>query len=288
MDLQAYYDRIGFRGDARPDVATLVALHRAHLLAIPYDSLDVQLGRPVSLDPAAAFDKIVTRRRGGWCYEMNGLFGAVLQAIGFKVTRMAGAAMREVRGDFMIGSHLVLLVEPQIGAAGSWTAGPWIADVGFGDGALEPFQLTPGAMSFDGYDFRLEALDAQWWRFHNHPAGGAKSFDFIVEPADPAVLQEKCDWLHDAPDSPFVQNLICQRYRGVEILQLVGRSYRQIEGGIRRERLIDSAEDLVEVLARDFTIDLPEAAGLWPRVVARHEQVMADAAAQAAAGSAEA
>jgi N-hydroxyarylamine O-acetyltransferase len=271
MNLQAYLDRIGFTGQAQPDVATLRAMHRAHMLAIPYDSLDVQFGRPVSLDPAAAFDKIVTRRRGGWCYEMNGLFGAMLQAVGFQVTRMAGAAMREARGDFMIGSHLVLLVEID--------GENWIADVGFGDGALEPFQLAAGPLSFEGYDFRLETLDDRWWRFHNHELGGAKSFDFIVEPADPALLQEKCDWLHDAPDSPFVQNLICQRYRGDEILQLIGRSYRQIRGSAKQERLIESSDDLIAVLRDDFTLDLPEAADLWPRVVARHEQVMAEAAA---------
>jgi N-hydroxyarylamine O-acetyltransferase len=72
MDLQAYFDRIGFAGPARPDLATLRAIHRAHLLAVPYENLDVQLGRPVTLDPAHAFDKIVRRRRGGWCYEMKG------------------------------------------------------------------------------------------------------------------------------------------------------------------------------------------------------------------------
>src|SRR6202042_3088551 len=112
----------GFAGKARPDLATLIALHRAHLQAIPYDSLDVQLGRPVSLDPGAAFEKI-----------------------GFKVTRMAGAAMRELRGDSMLASHLVLLVESD-----ELPGGPWIADVGFGDGALEPFPLAEGPLSFEG------------------------------------------------------------------------------------------------------------------------------------------
>jgi N-hydroxyarylamine O-acetyltransferase len=273
MDLQAYLERIGFTGQARPDAATLRALHRAHLLAIPYDSLDVQLRRPVSLDPEAAFDKIVTRRRGGWCYEMNGLFGAVLQEIGFKVTRMAGAAKREVRGDFMKGSHLVLLVEMED------EAGPWIADVGFGDGAIEPFPLVVGPMSFEGYDFRLETLDERWWRFHNHELGGAKSFDFIVEPADPAVLQEKCDWLHGAPESPFRQYVICQRFRGDEILQLIGRRLRRVRPGAKDDRLIESAEDFVAMLRDDFTLDLPEAAALWPDIVARHEQIVAEAAA---------
>jgi len=166
----------------------------------------------------------------------------------------------------------VLLVEVE------GEAGPWIADVGFGDGALEPFPLAPAPLAFEGYDFRLETLDDSWWRFHNHELGGAKSFDFQVAPADPDLLAQKCAWLQTAPDSPFVQNLICQRYRGPEILQLLGRTFRRIRPGVKQERLIASAEDLVRVLARDFTLDLPEAAALWPRVVARHEQVMADAA----------
>src|SRR4249920_904388 len=96
MELSAYLERIGYSGPVAPDPATLKALHRAHLLAIPYENLDVQLRRTVTTDPAAAYDKIVRRGRGGWCYEMNGLFGAMLEAVGFDVMRMAGAANREL------------------------------------------------------------------------------------------------------------------------------------------------------------------------------------------------
>src|SRR3954471_15025485 len=103
MDLKAYFGRIGYVGEPRVDLATLRALHRAHLLAIPYENLDVQLGRPLTTDPAAAYDKIVRRRRGGWCYEMNGLFGWALETVGFSVMRMAGGAMRELRGDMAVG-----------------------------------------------------------------------------------------------------------------------------------------------------------------------------------------
>ncbi len=270
MNLQAYYERIGFEGEAKPDLATLTALHRAHLLTIPYENLDVQLGRPLTTDPAAAFDKIVTRRRGGWCYEMNGLFGAVLAEIGFKVTRMAGAAMRELMGDIVIGNHLVLLVEID--------GEPWIADVGFGDGALDPFPLAPAALSFGGYPFRLEAMDEGWWRFHNHEFGGAKSFDFQVEPADPELLSGRCEWLQYAPDSHFVLNAIVQRHRADEILQMRGRVLRRVTPAGVTQETIGSAEEWVEVLAREFDLDVPEAATLWPRVLARHEEVMAAAA----------
>jgi N-hydroxyarylamine O-acetyltransferase len=130
-----------------------------------------------------------------------------------------------------------------------------------------------------GFPFRLEAVDESWWRFHNHPWGGAKSFDFQVAPADPALLRAKCDALQSAPDSPFVLNAVAQRYRGETILQLRGRTLRLVtpSGDVETE-LLASADELVAVLAAEFDLDLPEAATLWPRICARHEAVMAAAA----------
>ena len=265
MDLKAYFGRIGYVGEPRADLATLCALHRAHLLAIPYENLDIQLGRPVGLDPGAAFDKIVTRGRGGWCYEMNALFAAVLEEIGFKVTRVAGAVMREAMGDIVLGNHLVLLV--------SVDGEPWIADVGLGDGSLDPFVLRAGPFSVAGYRFGLSRLDRMWWRFQNHDQGSARSFDFIPEPSLPGVLAAHCEWQQTAPESTFVLNLVVQRFTGDEILQLHGRVLRALRPDSRRERVLDSADDLVRVLHRQFGLDVPEAASLWPRIMARHDEL---------------
>jgi N-hydroxyarylamine O-acetyltransferase len=265
MDLKAYFGRIGYVGEPRADLATLHALHRAHLLAVPYENLDIQLGRPVGLDAAAAFDKIVTRGRGGWCYEMNALFAAVLEEIGFKVTRVAGAVMREAMGDIVLGNHLVLLV--------SVDGEPWMADVGLGDGSLDPFVLRAGPFSVEGYRFGLARLDRMWWRFQNHEQGSARSFDFIPEPSLPGVLAAHCEWQQTAPESTFVMNLVVQRFTGDEILQLHGRVLRAIRPGRKRERVLDSADDLLRVLERQFGLDVPQAASLWPRIVARHEEL---------------
>jgi N-hydroxyarylamine O-acetyltransferase len=125
MHIDAYLERIAFVGRVRPDLATLTALQRAHLRAISYENLDVQLGRPVTIERAPIFEKMVVNRRGGWCYEMNGLFGWALAELGFRVTRSAGAVMREVSGDSSIGNHLVLKVELEEGI--------FLGDVGFGD-----------------------------------------------------------------------------------------------------------------------------------------------------------
>src|SRR5437016_13777428 len=125
MDIDAYLRRVGL--DARPpaNLEGLRALHRAHLCSIPYENLDVQFGRPVTIERPAIYEKIVGRHRGGWCYEMNGLFGWALGELGFKVTRATGAVMRELVSDAALRNHLVLKVELDEGL--------YLADVGFGD-----------------------------------------------------------------------------------------------------------------------------------------------------------
>jgi len=262
VELAAYLDRIGFAGQARPDLPTLKAVHRLHLLAIPYENLDVQLGRPLTTDPAAAFDKIVRRGRGGWCYEMNGLLGWALEAIGFKVTRLAGGVARALLGDASVGNHLVLRVDLDQ---------PWLADVGFGDGPLEPFPITAGPFRSGPFDYRLEALADGWWRLHNQPRGGAPSFDFRCAPADEGLLDERCAWLQTAAVSPFVQNAVCQRYRPEGLAILRGRTLRLLDATATSERMIDSAEAYSAVLRDTFGLEVPGVATLWPRIVARHE-----------------
>ncbi len=263
MDLRAYLDRIGFTGEPRPDLATLKALHRAHLYAIPYENLDVQLGRSVTTDPAAAFDKLVTRRRGGWCYEMNGLFGWALGEIGFEVTRMCGGVWRVARGDEAVGNHLILKVD--------LPDGPWLADVGFGDGPVEPYPITPAAFAQGFCDYRLETGEDGWWRLHNHAEGSAPSFDFRLESASEARLSELCGWLQASPDSPFVQNAVCQRHRPGAVLQFRGRVLRTLTAAGVEETVVQSAEDYVQLLRDAFDLDMPEAAALWPAIVTRHE-----------------
>lgn len=86
MEIGAYLERIGYTGECTITLQTLTAIHEAHLRAIPYENLDIHLGRTLSLDIEAIYDKIVTRRRGGWCYEMNGLLSWALRELGFAVT----------------------------------------------------------------------------------------------------------------------------------------------------------------------------------------------------------
>ncbi|NWG52501.1 MAG: arylamine N-acetyltransferase [Hydrogenophilaceae bacterium] len=270
MQLSAYFERIGFSGEARPDLATLKRLHRAHLASIPYENLDVLLKRPLDLDPARIFDKLVTRRRGGWCYEMNGLLGWALDEIGFSVTRLAGAVARDTRGDSIIGNHLVLLVDLDDGRV--------IADVGFGDGLVEPVPLAEGEIVQDGFVSRLGRIEDGWWRYTNHQNGGAPNFDFRPEPADPAVLAARCAFLQTSEISPFTQNVVLQR-RLSDRVEVMRNSLRLTVRPDRvEERVIASADEYVAEVRGAFGIDEPAARVLWPLAERRGREMLAERA----------
>jgi N-hydroxyarylamine O-acetyltransferase len=262
MDLSAYLQRIGFVGDARPDLLTLRQIHRRHLAAIPYENLDVQLARKVGFDVPAIYRKLVTARRGGWCYEMNGLFAWALEQIGFRVTRLAGAVMRAKDGDSSIGSHLALCVHLDEG---------YLADVGFGDGLIEPAAIREGSFRQDAFDFRFERVDDAWWRFHNQPHGGAPSFDFQLSEAPQERLSVRCEWLQSALESPFVQNAVCQRYVDGRLIAMRGRAFKSVRGTAVEKCTIDTLDEYERVLREEFDIELPEATLLWQKVSVRHE-----------------
>jgi N-hydroxyarylamine O-acetyltransferase len=264
-------NRIGLKECPAPTLAGLRAVHRAHLLSIPYENFDVQLGRKLTTAPAEAYDKIVNRGRGGWCYEMNGLFGWALGELGFDVRRATGAVMRVGKGEAAEGNHLVLRV--------ALPEGVYLADVGFGDGPIEPFPVRVGAVEAHGFVYSVartaEDGRGEWWRLSNHPRGGAPSFDFNLNAADEAQLSARCDFLQTSEMSPFVQNAVAQRYTKDGIMILRGRVLRHVKPDAVEERVLSSAEDLVTTLKDVFALDLPEAAVLWPKIVERHEAVMA-------------
>ncbi|HWA03833.1 MAG TPA: arylamine N-acetyltransferase [Rhizomicrobium sp.] len=268
MNIDAYLDRIGLSGPLPPTLDTLTKVHRAHLRAIPYENLDVQLGRPVTIERPPIFDKIVTRRRGGWCYEMNGLLGWGLGELGFRVTRATGAVMRETFGEPTEGNHLVLRVELDEGL--------YLADVGFGDGPLEPIRIAEGGFSSNGLPFSVSRVDENWWRLRNHPWGGAPSFDFNLAPADESRLAARCHELQTAPDSHFVLNLFCFRFRENGVVGVRGRVVRTVTADGCEDRILNSADELVRFFDEELNLRDPELGSLWPKICARHQAVMAE------------
>lgn len=261
MELAAYLDRIRFTGAVSPDLTTLTALHRAHQLTIPFENLDVQLRRPLVFDLAPSYDKLVNRRRGGWCYEMNGVMGWALREIGFDVTRICAGVMREKTGDAQLGNHLCLLVRLDQ---------PYLVDVGFGGSLAEPLPLRVFEREDRPYRIWLQEIEGGYWRFSESANDAPFSFDFAAAPADEALLAKQCRFLQTDPTSGFVRNLVVQRRTADSHVSLRGRVLKVTHSTHKHKTRLDSPEELVATLRAKFDLDVPEAATLWPAICARH------------------
>ncbi len=262
MQLDAYLERIGYSGSRAPTLDTLIAVHRAHLLTISYENLDIHLGRALTLDPAQIFAKIVTGRRGGWCYEMNGLFAWALAELGFRVTLLGSAVNRAAAGAAAENNHLILRVDLDR---------PYLADVGFGNGFLEPLPLQPGQYQQGFLSYRL-TQDADRWFFENHAYGGA-GFDFTLQPRHLPDFAERCTYLQTSPASGFVRNLVCHRHTPDGIITLRNASLRTVTASGAADQVVDNSASYEQVLNSQFNLHLPpaEVAALWEQAWAKQQ-----------------
>lgn len=267
MKLRSYFDRIGYRGDARPTVPTLASLQRLHACTVPFENIDVQLGKSLTIDVEDAFEKIVERGRGGWCYEQNGLFGWALSEIGFDVTQVAGAVRRDERGDAALNNHLCLLVrEPDARKP------VYLADVGFGGSMIAPIELAECEHTQVPYRIRLRFFEERCWCLHEESADGESNYEFVAKPADEAALAAKCKQLQSDPQSRFVQTLVVQKRLPDAHVCLRGRVLATTTANGKQSVLLESAEELATTVAKLCGQDVPGVADLWPRVVVRHEE----------------
>jgi N-hydroxyarylamine O-acetyltransferase len=270
MNIASYLTRIGFNREPRADIETLRGLLRTHVLSVPFENLDVQLGRPVTTRVDDAYKKIVTEGRGGWCYEQNGLFGWALAQIGFEVTRVAAAVMRAERGEVSDANHLALLV--RIPGSGD----TWLADVGFGGSLLEPIRLEQNEYMHEPFRLGLRRLDDGHWQFWEDHGDGEFSYDFRAEPASEVILARRCEFLQTNPESSFVLNLVAQIRGPDRHSSLRGRvlSVRDARG--ERVTILDSSAQLLETLKEIFSLDVPEIGDRWSKISRRHEQLFAE------------
>ncbi|NLR71096.1 arylamine N-acetyltransferase [Novosphingobium sp. ERN07] len=260
--LQAYLARIGFSDAPCCDLETLDGIIGAHVQAIAFENIDVQMGRRLRTDTAAAFAKLVEDGRGGWCYEHNGVLSAALAAIGFDVMRISAGVMRQVRGDAAMGTHLCLLVECN---------GPRVVDAGFGSWLGASVPLRQGAWEQPPLPVSLATTEDGFWRLSVGLGDNAMSYDFRAQAAEEDQLSALCDWQCSDPASVFVQNLAVQRRDDARYLGLRGKVFSEVtaQGEVRRELASDA--DLVALLRDVFWLNVPEAARLWPAICARHE-----------------
>jgi N-hydroxyarylamine O-acetyltransferase len=261
MDIGSYLQRIAYHGPTAPDRRTLEALIRAQLAAVPFENLDQQLGRTVSMAPEAVFDKIVRRQRGGWCFELNGLFCWALRQIGFEVMMIAGHVREDRPPQGADSDHMALRVRCD---------GDLLVDVGFGGEMNGAVALSPGTAQLPPYRITLTNHADGLWRYAEKAEGNDGGYWFRPAPVTAAVFAPENQRLQSDPTSSFRRNLVVQRRFEDRHVILRGRVKRTIDGAGCRTEQLENAAALVTCLRDDFNLDLPEAASLWPSLMARH------------------
>jgi N-hydroxyarylamine O-acetyltransferase len=260
MNLESYFDRIGFRGHPQPDFETLAALHLLHPAAIPFENLSTLLGDRVQLTPNALAAKLIRQRRGGYCFEQNSLFLYVLDSIGFNVLPLAARVIwNQDRGLVNPRTHMALLAE----IAGD----RYLCDVGFGGATLtaplafvpaieqatphEPFRILA-----EGDLFRLEVKQGAVWR---------AAYEFDLQPQQAIDYEAMNHYVQTHPDSHFRTVLMAARPDRSGRFALNNNQFTRYRNGKPTEiRSIETVDGLKTLLETEFQISLPEHRGLAP------------------------
>lgn len=256
LDLDRYLERIGYRGPRTPTLAALRALVAAHTTAIPFENLEAVLGRPVPLDLETLQDKLIRRRRGGYCYENVIVFAAALERFGFGITGLSGRVTMGT-GELRPSTHALLRVTVTDDDRA------WLADVGFGNGPAQPYPLVaePGEFELGGRRFRLEStrgeLDTEQWALHQFSGGRwLERYTFTFEPQYRIDYEVGNHFVATSPRSPFTRRPFVQRFLPDVHHVLDGRTLttEYVDGTVSTREL--ELSELPKVLAEVFDIDL--------------------------------
>jgi N-hydroxyarylamine O-acetyltransferase len=248
MDVELYLKRIDYDGPREPDIETLRVLHRSHMRSIPFENLDIPRKRPIVLSIDPLYDKMVARRRGGYCYELNGLFYWLLTQLGFDVKMIAAGVAHESGGFGPEFDHMALLIQLE---------DRWIADVGFGDSFIEPVLLSQSQVSQDstgsyrvasaGDSYQLVRLDK--------PDIWTPLYQFTLAPHELQDYNDQSIFHQTSPQSWFTTRRICTIATEPGRITLNDLKLSIEEYGVRRELELSSDAEFQAALAEYFHIE---------------------------------
>lgn len=263
--IERYAVRLNLKLPLASTKSALKLLHEAHVASIPFENVDAQFGRNPPFDAMDIFDKLVTQKRGGWCYEMNGLLASALAALGFTVVRVGGDVRSRGSTPVHRYDHMALIV--------STIDGNYLADVGFGGLMRHPLPLKPGCYTDGPFKFILERLSTTRWSYDEvMPDGRAFGFEFTDEPAAEELLREMSQRQSIEPWSPFVKNLVVQRRSEDGHRVLRGRVLQKTDREGITKTIIGHRNSFIATL-RDMGVVSHDPEFLWERVSDRHEQL---------------
>lgn len=250
MDVPSYLGRLDLEGVGPPDLEWLVRLQERHLLKVPFENLDIQRGVEIALDEERILRKIVTDRRGGFCYELNAAFAWLLRQLGFRVDLLSAEVARK-DGSFGIPfDHMTLRVELDRA---------YLADVGFGDSFRYPLLLEAGLETEQvGFVYRLRE-EEDWWILDRQPVGATvfqPQYRFTIEPRRLLDFAPGCHYHQTSPESTFTQKTICSIALPDGRITLLPDRLLSTRGGVKSETSINGRRQWEEALRERFGVNL--------------------------------
>jgi N-hydroxyarylamine O-acetyltransferase len=253
MNVATYLERIAYSKPIKPDAQTLRGLQAAHMQSVPFENLDIRLKRPIHIHEEAIWDKLVVNKRGGFCYELNGLFAWLLKQIGFHVAYL-NARVFDRDGNLGVDfDHLALLV--QIPGESE----RWLADVGFGDSFNEPLSFENHNEQVQGSRaYRLEQIPeghVVWQR--NYNGVWERQYFFNLQPHKfPKEYEAACLYHQTSPKSSFTHNSIISRATPDGRVSLEDNRLIVTKNGQRTEQPFESKEEYHALLKEYFGVEL--------------------------------
>ena len=247
LNVAAYLHRLRYTGTVDPTIGSLCSLHRRHIETVPFENLDISLSRWIEIEDEASVRKIIDGHRGGFCYELNGAFAALLRALGFRVTLLSARVARQSGGEGPEFDHLALRVDLDE---------PWLVDVGFGDSFAEPLRLQPGLeQPQDVGTFRISQA-AQSFTLERRQADDAwrPQYSFTLAPRQIDEFRDRCHFHQTSPESSFTQKRICSRLTPEGRITLSEWNLIVTNHGDREERRLGSEEEWRTALRQYFEI----------------------------------
>ena len=247
MNIEAYLGRINYRGALDLTAQTLRELQVAHLLTVPFENLSIHAAEPIVLNDDSLFDKVVHRRRGGFCYELNGLFAALLRELGFEV-EMLSARVANAEGDFGPDfDHMVLMVTLE---------DRWLVDVGFGDSFREPLLLDyEGEQVQEDDAYRITLQNSHLVLSQRRGDGDWKDqYRFTLQPHIYADYAGMCHFHQTSPQSHFTRGRVCTRATPEGRITLSEMRFITTTLGERHEQMLSSDEEYQAALREHFGI----------------------------------
>lgn len=251
MDIAAYLERINYRGSQAPTAETLRNLQIAHLLTVPFENLSIHTAQPIILKDEALFDKIIKQRRGGFCYELNGMFAALLRGLGFEV-EMLSARVANAAGEFGPDfDHMALMVTLDE---------RWLVDVGFGDSFREPLVLDSRMdQAQEGRTYKIVSGDGDGEDRHflcqrENGAEWIAQYSFTLQPFTLGDYAEMCHYHQTSSESHFTQTRVCTRATPQGRITLSELRFITTEHGQRQEQMLVDEHEYAGVLRQQFGI----------------------------------